>query len=64
MKTENASDVCEGAALLRDILDKEHGEGIPLQRFHFRCIAHIINISVKECLHLVHKEIFFNSVIH
>lgn len=35
-KRSRRNDVCKGAALLRDMLDKDNGEGIALQRFHVR----------------------------
>lgn len=62
--TDNASDEREGVALLLNFLNNVHGEGIPLQRFHVRGIAHIISTVVEECLHFVYKENFYNLIIY
>lgn len=56
---DNSSDVCKVVATLCGIIDKTSKKKvIPLVLFHIRCIAHVINIAVKECFNLIYIEIF------
>lgn len=57
--TDNASDVVSGInkVFLSLQLKKENGYLSTLKDFHIRCIAHVINIAVKDSLVLVHSQI-------
>lgn len=56
--TDNASDVCKGVRLLfQQLKDDFPDRYTTLDSFHVRCIAHVINIGVKECISSIDEEV-------
>lgn len=54
---DNASDVCSWVSkLLSRLLVKGNSASI-IKYFHVRCIFHVVNLGVKECLGLIRDEI-------
>lgn len=55
--TENAPDMVKGVELRRRQLSTDvpgmHGATM----FHVRCIEHVMNVAVKECMKLIHARI-------
>ena len=55
--TDNAADMVKGIELLRKDLDKETPGMYASTSFHTRCVAHVINLAVKECMSDIHSKI-------
>lgn len=58
--TDNASDMCTAMAKLIDKMNIKNNTNRRVCDMHVRCIAHVVNLAVKDCLNDVHQEI--NSV--
>lgn len=57
--TDNAADIVRGVEILRSVLYAETylDQYRPRRSFHVRCIAHVLNLAVKECMQLVHDKL-------
>lgn len=56
--TDNAADMCNRLKKLRENLNGSHpGLYACHKSFHVWCIAHVINLAVKECMSVVHIQI-------
>lgn len=55
--TDNAIDVCGGASKLLTRFAAEVPAPPILEDYHVLCIAHVLNIAIKECIELIREEI-------
>lgn len=57
--TDNATDIVKGVKLLRKHLYKTYSmeSHRPDGNFHVKCLAHVLNLAVKECMGLIHDKI-------
>lgn len=55
--TDNASDMCSAMSKLTDMMNIRNNSARCVQDIHVRCIAHVVNIAVKDCLAEVHDHI-------
>ncbi len=54
--TDNGADIVKGMRLLRCKLMREN-RIILTEGFHVRCIAHVINLAIKEAFKDIHVEV-------
>lgn len=55
--TDNASDTCAAMSIVNDILNSGNNACRTVDELHLRCIAHVVNLAVKDCLSIVHQNI-------
>lgn len=61
--TDNGSDVVSGVTKLNNILLTMFPDQRRIENsFHIRCVAHVLNLAVKDCMKIVHSEI--SSIRH
>lgn len=54
--TDNTSDIRSGISLLCSDLHRLYpGIYNTVEDFHVRCIAHVVNLGVKECMKVAHE---------
>ena len=56
--TDKAADMCSGVLKLFQKLNDDFDDHFPsMDQFHVRCIAHVVNLSVKSCMKSVHSVV-------
>lgn len=55
--TDNAADVISGVNDVHKYLCTIHHLNVTLEDFHVRCIAHVVNLAVKDALEITHAKI-------
>lgn len=57
IKTDNNKDMCNAMDWLTAMSNDRNKTNITVSKLHVRCIAHVVNLSAKECLDDVHENI-------
>lgn len=55
--TDKVSDMCAAMSILKDQLNSRNNTCGTVDELHIRCTYHVVNLAVKDCLLISHRNI-------